>query len=452
MKIARIGPPASPRSSTSASKLRTCRPKALRSRADVHQAQVLAVEHDQPGARAEHGRRRSRARAAAPARPSRSIPSVIVVDSPPGHDEAVELAADGSLRRDAHLSRASAAAEAQRTRHPLVEGLRSRTCSASEPPRIMRPTRATEDAAAKATGRCYQPRWASSCSSSSLELSRLAIARPEAAGRGGDALGVLPVRGCVDDRPRARRRVVGLEDARPHEHAFGAERHHQRRVRRRRDAAGAEQHDGQPPVARDVADELERRAAAPWPRVGSSSAPSTPRRAISRADAAHVAHRLDDVAGARLALGADHRRALADPAQRLAEVRRAADERHLEVPLVDVVALVGGREHLGLVDVVDLERLEHARLHEVADAGLGHHRDAHRRLDARDHLGVRHPRDAAVAADVRRDALERHHRGGAGVLGDLRLLGRDHVHDHAALEHLREAGLDPECGLVAHRS
>ncbi len=167
-------------------------------------------------------------------------------------------------------------------------------------------------------------------------------------------------------------------------------------------------------------------------------------------DLAHVAHRLDDVAGARLALGADHRRALADPAQRLAEVGRAAHERHLEVPLVDVVGLVRGRQHLGLVDVVDLERLQHARLHEVPDARLRHHRDRDRLLDARDHLRVGHPRHAAVAADVGGDALERHHRGRARILGHLRLLGGDHVHDHAALEHLRQAGLDAECRLVAH--
>ena len=38
--------------------------------------------------------------------------------------------------------------------------------------------------------------------------------------------------------------------------------------------------------------------------------------------------------------------------------------------------LVGGRQHLALVDVVDLERLQDLGLHEVADAGLGHHRDA----------------------------------------------------------------------------
>src|SRR5207247_2610269 len=54
-----------------------------------------------------------------------------------------------------------------------------------------------------------------------------------------------------------------------------------------------------------------------------------------------MAHRLDDVAGAGLTLRADHRCALADAPQRLAEVRRAAHERHRELPLVDVMGLVG---------------------------------------------------------------------------------------------------------------
>ena len=61
-----------------------------------------------------------------------------------------------------------------------------------------------------------------------------------------------------------------------------------------------------------------------------------------------------------------------------------------------------GREHLGLVDVVDAERLEDLRLDEVADAGLGHDRDGDRGLDALDHLRVAHAGDAAVAADVGR--------------------------------------------------
>ena len=149
---------------------------------------------------------------------------------------------------------------------------------------------------------------------------------------------------------------------------------------------------------------------------------------------------LDDVAGAGLALGADHRGALADATQRLAEVGRAADERHLEVPLVDVVDLVGRRQDLGLVDVVDLERFEDLRLGEVADAGLGHDRDRHGLLDAADHLRGAHAGDAAVAADVAGRAQAPSRRGASG-LGDLRLLGVDHVHDHAAAEHLCHAGL-----------
>ena len=184
-----------------------------------------------------------------------------------------------------------------------------------------------------------------------------------------------------------------------------------------------------------------------------SSASSSMRQAPDlAADHPQVADRFDDVAGAGLALGADHRRALADPPQRLAEVGRAAHERDLERPLVDVVGLVGRRQHLGFVDVVDLERLEHLRLDEVPDPRLGHHRDRHGLLDPVDHHRVAHPRHAAVAADVGGHALERHHRGGAGVLGDLRLLGGDHVHDHAALEHLGQAGLDGEGRLVARRS
>ena len=159
-------------------------------------------------------------------------------------------------------------------------------------------------------------------------------------------------------------------------------------------------------------------------------------------DRADVLGRLRDVAGAGLALRADHRGALGDATQRLAEVRGTADERHGERPLVDVVHVVGGRQHLGLVDVVDPERLQHLRLDEVADAGLRHDRDGDGRDDAVDEVGVAHARHAALSADVGRDALERHDGDRAGVLGDPRLLGGDDVHDDAALEHLGESALD----------
>ena len=255
--------------------------------------------------------------------------------------------------------------------------------------------------------------------------------------------GVAEVRGGLDDGLGPRRRVVALEDARADEHGLGAQLHGQRGVGRRGDAAGAEQRHGQPAGLGDLLHERQRRLEPLGPleqlgRVGLGDL------AHVADDRAQVAHGLDDVAGAGLALGADHARALADAPQRLAEVGGAAHERHGERPLVDVVGLVGRREHLALVDVVDAERLEDLRLDEVADAGLGHHRDGDRGLDALDHLRVAHAGDAAVAADVGGHALERHDGAGAGVLGDLGLLGGDDVHDDAALQHLGQAALHGE--------
>ena len=167
-------------------------------------------------------------------------------------------------------------------------------------------------------------------------------------------------------------------------------------------------------------------------------------------DRAHVADGVDDVAGAGLALRADHRRALADPSKRLAQVSAAADERDAEGPLVDVVLFVGRGEHLALVDVVDLERLEDLRLDEVADPRLGHHRDGHGLLDLADLGRVGHAGDAAFRADVGGHALERHHGDGPRLFGDRRLLGVRDVHDHAALEHLGEAALDSHGAELCH--
>ena len=157
---------------------------------------------------------------------------------------------------------------------------------------------------------------------------------------------------------------------------------------------------------------------------------------------AHVTNSLDDVAGPRLAFGANHRRTFAETAERLAEVTGTAYEGHVEVPLVDVVLLVGGREDFGLVDVVDAEGLKDLRLNEMPDAALRHdrHRDGlHDFLDPR---GVGHTGHATCCTDVGGNALERHDGDGAGVLGDFRLLGVHDVHDDAALEHFGKAGLD----------
>jgi hypothetical protein len=144
------------------------------------------------------------------------------------------------------------------------------------------------------------------------------------------------VSGGLDYRPCPRGGVIRLEDPRAHEHAFGAERHHQRRVGRCGDTTRTEQHHRQFARLRHLAHEVE------WRRVllgGARELGVLKRREATdlAGDAAHVAYRLHDVPGAGLALGADHRGALTDAPERLAKVGGAAHERRLEGPLIDVV-------------------------------------------------------------------------------------------------------------------
>ena len=154
-----------------------------------------------------------------------------------------------------------------------------------------------------------------------------------------------------------------------------------------------------------------------------------------------MAHRLNDVASSRLTLGAHHCGTLVDSSKRFTKILAATDERHLEAVLVEVVAIVGGGEHFGLVNVVNIKCLKDARLALVTDACLCHDRDRHSGLDPLDHVGVAHAGYSTVATNVRRDALQCHNGNGTGLLGDLRLSRGDDVHDHAALEHLGEAAL-----------
>ena len=93
-------------------------------------------------------------------------------------------------------------------------------------------------------------------------------------------------------------------------------------------------------------------------------------------------------------------------------------------------------------NTVSIPVMAKCRIGHFAEAALGHHRDRHGVLDFLDHERIGHARNAAIAADVGRDALQRHHRAGAGVLGDFCLFGIGHVHDRAALEHFSEADLD----------
>ena len=103
--------------------------------------------------------------------------------------------------------------------------------------------------------------------------------------------------------------------------------------------------------------------------------------------------------------------------------------------------VVGGGEHLGFVDVVDVDGLQHLRFHEMPDAALRHDGDGHGLLDPFDHLRVAHAGHAARRADVGGNALERHDGAGSGLFGDVRLLGCGDVHDDAALEHLGELAI-----------
>ena len=129
-------------------------------------------------------------------------------------------------------------------------------------------------------------------------------------------------------------------------------------------------------------------------------------------DAAHFAkhlagvpNRLYDVAGAGLALGADHSGAFADAAERLAQVAAAAHKRHFEIVLVDVIVLVGGRQHFGFVDVVHAQRFQYLRLDEMADARFRHHRNGNAVYDVLDHRRIGHARHAARLANIGRHAL-----------------------------------------------
>ena len=62
-------------------------------------------------------------------------------------------------------------------------------------------------------------------------------------------------------------------------------------------------------------------------------------------------------------------RAFGDAAEGFSEIARAADERHLEGMLVDVVGFVGGSEDFGLVDVVDAEFLQEFGLRQSVRCG-----------------------------------------------------------------------------------
>src|SRR5215212_6153495 len=164
----------------------------------------------------------------------------------------------------------------------------------------------------------------------------------------------------LHDRPGPARRIVAFEDSASDEDPVGPKLHHQRGVGRRGDATRSEEHHWRLPVLGYPTHEVVGGAEVLRLRHEFFGAQSG--QASNSADyRAHVADGLDDVPGPCLALGPDHGRPLAYAPQGLPEVDRPADERHGKSPLVDVVGLIGGREDLGLVYVIDLEGLENLR-------------------------------------------------------------------------------------------
>ena len=105
---------------------------------------------------------------------------------------------------------------------------------------------------------------------------------------------------------------------------------------------------------------------------------------------AHMADRLYNIAGSRLAFGSDHGSTFVDTAKRLAEISCTADERNLEVSFIDMVDIVGRRENLALIDIVDLDCLKHLSLHKMTDPAFCHDRNRNCLLDAADHFRVAH--------------------------------------------------------------
>lgn len=174
---------------------------------------------------------------------------------------------------------------------------------------------------------------------------------------------VLVVRDSLDDGLGALAGISGLEDAGADEDAVAAQLHHERGVGGRGNTTRSEVDDGQAALLGRFAQQLVRAAQLAGVRAQLSlrvrrREQDAPRARDLLVDGAHVLDGLDDVARAGLAFCPDHGGAFGDAAQGFAQVAAAADERDLEVRLLDVVAVVSRGEDFGFVDVVDSDGFE----------------------------------------------------------------------------------------------
>src|SRR6266576_5656433 len=239
-------------------------------------------------------------------RPTRSMSIVIVVLSPPGSTIPSRPARSSCVRTS-------------RVRAPVASS--ARTCSAKAPCIARTPMRG-----------CLLPREAELPASGSEQLvlrdgrdleavHRFAKPRRDL----GQHLWLVVIGRSRDDRLGTLQGVLGLEDARPDEHAINAQLHHQRRVRRSRDPTGGKVDHRQPAQLLTLDEHLDRRADL-LGFVDKLGMVQAQKPADARVDRARMAHGFDHVAGSGFALGADYRGAFGDPARRFAEVAAPAHE------------------------------------------------------------------------------------------------------------------------------
>jgi hypothetical protein len=170
-------------------------------------------------------------------------------------------------------------------------------------------------------------------------------------------LGIPKMRHRLHNSLRPLPHIARLENPTPHKNAIAPQLHHERRIRRRRDAPRGEIDDGQTPQPSRLLEQVEGGA----DRLGEDAQLHVGHVCGGvdlGGDGADVLDGLDDVAGAGLALGADHGGAFGDAPQGFAQVAAAADEGHFKGVFFDVVDCVGGGEDFGFVDVVDAEGFE----------------------------------------------------------------------------------------------
>uniref|UniRef100_J3NAJ0 Uncharacterized protein n=1 Tax=Oryza brachyantha TaxID=4533 RepID=J3NAJ0_ORYBR len=149
---------------------------------------------------------------------------------------------------------------------------------------------------------------------------------PEPGADVGEDLRIAVVGDGLNDGTGAPRGVAALEDAGADEDTVAAQLHHEGGIGGGGHPAGRELHDGEAAQLLGLHDEVVGRGDALG--VGEDLVVvHVAERADVAHDGAHVADGLDDVAGAGLALGADHGGALADAAECLGEGAAAPDKR-----------------------------------------------------------------------------------------------------------------------------